>query len=276
MTTHKTTLGSGDPGFEEKFTAELVRAATAPKLLIALDFDGTLAPFTTDIAASRAVPAAEAALERLSALENTWVGVISGRTMEFLHSAVDPNRRMLLSGSHGGEYDLSVLGAEAPRSGIDLSPEQSSLLVQAQSAAAALVERYPGATAEMKPAGVAFHARTMREPEKAEEALHSMNAAFTQLGDLKITPGDMVMESSVLTSNKGEAVQALVRAVEPDVAIFAGDDVTDEYGLEVLREQDLGIKVGPKDTVAPFRVADPDVMGEVLTRLADLRGEHLG
>lgn len=276
MTQDNAALSAEDPAFQERFTAALERAAGAPRLLVALDFDGTLAHFTTDIAASRAVPRAEEALQRLARLDDTWVGVISGRTMDFLHSAVDPDHRMLLSGSHGGEYDLSVLGDGAASSGIELDTDQAGLLQKAQEATAAMVERYPGSTAELKPAGVAFHTRTMHRPELSDEALAAMLSAYSGMEGLRITPGSMVMECSVLTSDKGEAVAALVEAVEPDVTIFAGDDVTDEHGLEALREDDLGIKVGPKDTVAPFRVADPDAMGEVLLQLAALRENHLG
>lgn len=249
----------------------LQRAASAERLLVALDFDGTLAHFTQDIAASRAVDSAETALEALAALPNTWVAVISGRTMDFLHSAVDPHRRMLLSGSHGGEYDLSVLGQEATSSGIELNDLQQDLLEQAVSATRELVQRHPGAVAEYKPGGVAFHTRTLENPEDSDQALATMQAEFSALEGLRITPGEMVMECSVLTSDKGEAVTALVNAVRPDMTLFAGDDVTDEHGLAVLGPEDLGIKVGPKDTVAPYRVADPDAMGQVLTQLAELR-----
>lgn len=258
-----------------EFRQAMDRAAAAPKLLVALDFDGTLAPFTEDIAASRATPQAETALQELANMPNTWVGVISGRTMEFLHSTVDPGRRMLLSGSHGAEYDLSVLGPEANSSGIQLTDEQQTVLDRVTESTREMVARYPGSMAEYKPGGVAFHTRTMEDLTRSDEALEAMNAEFTAVEGLRITPGDMVMECSVLTSDKGEAVEALIQAVSPDVAVFAGDDVTDEHGLKVLREGDLGIKVGPKETVAPFRVADPEAMGEVLAQIAELRTEHL-
>ncbi|NKE08990.1 MULTISPECIES: trehalose-phosphatase [Kocuria] len=256
---------------DDALLEHLRRAAGAERLLVALDFDGTLAYFTEDIAASRAVDSAEAALETLAGLPNTWVAVISGRTMDFLHSAVDPHRRMLLSGSHGGEYDLSILGPEATSSGIELGSTQQTLLDQAVSATRDLVDRHPGAVAEYKPGGVAFHTRTLENPGDSDEALATMHAEFSALEGLRITPGEMVMECSVLTSDKGQAVTALINAVQPDVTLFAGDDVTDEHGLAVLGPDDLGIKVGPKDTVAPYRVADPDAMGAVLAQLAELR-----
>ncbi|MDO5619549.1 trehalose-phosphatase [Kocuria sp.] len=275
MSEPQSTLSPSDPQFEAAFGVELQRAADAQRLLVALDFDGTLAPFTEDISASRAVDSAEAALAELATMDSTWVAVISGRTMDFLHEVVDPHRRMLLSGSHGGEYDLSVLGPEAASSGIELSPEQRSVLDQAVAATRQLVAKYPGATAEYKPGGVAFHTRTMENLADSDTALATMNAEFSALEGLSITPGEMVMECSVLTSDKGEAVTALIHAVSPDVTIFAGDDVTDEYGLAALRPEDLGIKVGPKDTVAPFRVTDPEAMGEVLAQLTALRRRHL-
>lgn len=275
MTRPSSSQPNPTPHLDPSLATALERAAHAPRLLVALDFDGTLAYFTEDIEASRAVESAEEAMQKLAGMPNTWVAVISGRTMDFLRGSVDPHRRLLLSGSHGAEYDLSVLGPEAANFGIELSAQQRDVLDQAVAATRARVEQYPGSVAEYKPGGVAFHTRTMEQPENSDQALAAMNEDFTGVEGLRITPGEMVMECSVLTSDKGEAVAALTQAVNPDVVVFAGDDVTDEHGLAILRESDVGIKVGTKQTVAPYRVADPDAMGEVLAQLAELRQHHL-
>jgi trehalose-6-phosphatase len=46
--------------------------------------------------------------------------------------------------------------------------------------------------------------------------------------------------------------------------------VTDERAFAVLRADDVTVRVGPGDTAARWRVADPTELAAALTRLADL------
>ena len=82
--------------------------------------------------------------------------------------------------------------------------------------------------------------------------------------------------SSYLIGRLGADLLARLReAVGATAVLFAGDDVTDEDALRSLGEGDLGIRVGPGETAASHRVADPAAIGRLLGELADLR-EHLG
>ena len=65
-----------DPDLDPALAAAVDRLAAAPALLIALDFDGTLAPEVDDPAAARALPAAHAALLALHALPGTTVALV--------------------------------------------------------------------------------------------------------------------------------------------------------------------------------------------------------
>ena len=57
----------------------LERAVTAPKLLVALDFDGTLAPLVDNPDDARMTMAARLAVEALAGLSDTSVALVSGR-----------------------------------------------------------------------------------------------------------------------------------------------------------------------------------------------------
>ncbi|MDO4919273.1 trehalose-phosphatase [Kocuria sp.] len=251
-------------------TEALAAAAAASTLLVALDFDGTLAPFTEDPADSRPLPEAQEALDVLAQLPRTTVAVVSGRPLEFLRTVVDPRRRMVLSGSHGAEVDLTAAGG-AGGVDISLSGPQLDLLERAVAATEAVARRYPGSLTERKPAGVALHTRPVEDPELAELALAEVAAAYSALPGLRVTPGQQVVESSVLSATKGDGLAVIRGAVHPDVTVFAGDDVTDEDALAVLGPRDVGIKVGDKETVAPWRVADPAAFTATLATLARLR-----
>ncbi|RLZ03755.1 trehalose-phosphatase, partial [Kocuria tytonicola] len=264
------------PAPDDSLSQALAAAAASDCLLVALDFDGTLAPFTQDPADSRPLPAAQQALDALVALPRTTVAVVSGRPLDFLRTVVDPQRRMVLSGSHGAEVDLGPTAQGHGGSGIELSAPQRELLDRAVVATRRLVSRHPGSHTELKPAGVAFHTRPLRDPVEAERALAEMAQEYSRLPGLRVTPGEHVLECSVLSATKGDGLAAIRSAVCPDATVFAGDDVTDEDALAVLGPRDVGIKVGPKDTVAPWRVADPEALATALGRLARERSRLFG
>ncbi|WP_312797051.1 trehalose-phosphatase [Kocuria sp.] len=249
----------------------LATAATADTMLLALDFDGTLAPFTEDPADSRPLPAARDALDALAGLPRTTVAIISGRPLEFLRTVVDPRRRMVLSGSHGAELDLGAAPGFGADTEIELTEDQLALLDRAIDATYGFVQRYPGSRAELKPAGVAFHTRPMEDPDTARRALDEMTEAYAAMPGLRLTPGQQVIECSVLSATKGDGLTAIRGAVHPQVTVFAGDDDTDEDAMAILGAHDVGIKVGTKDSAAPWRVADPDELTRLLTEFARQR-----
>lgn len=253
------------------------RASKEEHVLLALDFDGMLAPFTEDPADSRPLPAAREALDTLAALPRTTVAIISGRPLEFLRAVVDPERRMVLSGSHGAEMDLSALPdlPEDAEHDVNLTTEQLALLDRAVDATEELVAKYPGSRAELKPAGVCFHTRPIEDEQVAERAQEEMTRAYSQLPGLRITPGQRVVECSVLSATKGDGLRIIKAAASPDVTIFAGDDTTDEDAMELLDERDLGIKVGDKESVATQRVGGPEELAELLGVFADQRARSV-
>lgn len=256
--------------------AALDAAAEAESLLVALDFDGTLAPFTERPEDSRPLPAARDALDALARLPRTTVAVISGRPLDFLRTVVDPDRAMVLSGSHGAEVDLGAAPGADGGTEIVLDPQQRELLARAVADTEAIVARYPGSRAEHKPAGVAFHTRPIADPEVAQRALADMRNAYAAVPGLRVTPGQQVVECSVLSATKGDGLDTIRAAVRPDVTVFAGDDDTDEDALAVLGPRDVGIKVGAKDSLAPWRVADPATLAEALADLVRRRARALG
>ena len=70
--------------------------------------------------------------------------------------------------------------------------------------------------------------------------------------------GKDVVEISVLSASKGEALTALRDELAAPVVLYAGDDVTDEHAFEALRADDVTVKVGPGETAARFRVDGPE------------------
>lgn len=245
--------------------AGLAARARTVGALVALDFDGVLAPLVDDPAASRPLPAAAAALDRI-ARGPVHLALISGRVLAELADLARPPEGTHLVGGHGAERGL-WRGGRLERDELRLSPAQTALLVELTERMTALVA---GTTArvERKPTAVVLHTRTASPDDAAR-----LTSAAVDLGDrpgIDTMRGKNVVELAVLDVSKGRAIEALRAELGVGTLLYAGDDVTDERAFAVLRADDVTIRVGPGDTAARWRVADPAELAAALTRLADL------
>src|SRR5580692_7810427 len=84
----------------------LAIVARAPQLLVACDYDGTLAPITSDLSSVRPLPEAASALRSLALLPATTTAVISGRALRELAAMSRLPSEVHLVGSHGSEFDI--------------------------------------------------------------------------------------------------------------------------------------------------------------------------
>jgi trehalose 6-phosphate phosphatase len=241
--------------------ASLREIARAPKLLVALDFDGVLAPIVAVPSAARPLPEAVAAIEALAALPDTTVALVSGRGLADLAAVSGFGAPVRLIGSHGSELDD---GTEV------LDAEQRTRLDELTAELSELVEGEPGVALEHKPAGVAVHVRHA-EPAVAERVLDAVRAGPAVRDGVEATPGKAVLDLAVLQMNKGAAVDALRDQLGADAVLFVGDDVTDETAFTRMRDSDVGVKVGDGETAAGFRVPDPPAVADLLRRLVVLR-----
>ncbi len=241
--------------------AALAELAAVPRLLVALDFDGVLAPLVDVPSESRPLPASADALRVLASLPGTTVALVSGRGLADLAAVSGFGPPIRLVGSHGGEFDD---GGEV------LDGEQRARLAALTAELEALVEG--GVRLEHKPAGVAVHVRTVA-PDVAARVLDAVRAGPAARDGVDATPGKDVLDLAVLQVNKGLAVDVLRDRLGADAVLFAGDDVTDETAFAVLRDGDVGVKVGDGDTAAAHRVAGPPEVSEFLADLARARGD---
>lgn len=241
----------------------LDRAAAADRLLVALDFDGVLAPEVDDPDDARALPASLAALLALRELPGTTVALVSGRSLASLDRVGGMPTAVPLVGSHGLELRLS---SEDVRPAV--SAADAERVVALRSRLEQLVARVEGAWIEDKPAGLAVHSRLVANADDAAALGTAVReAAAAADRGLTVRDGKNVVEFSVRDATKGDGLRALAERFSPDAVLFAGDDVTDEDALAVLGPDDVGIKVGWAPTIAPFRVADPAAVAAVLEHL---------
>lgn len=240
--------------------AGLRRVAKTRRLLVASDFDGTLAALVDRPDAVVPDPAAVAALAALSELPETHVAVISGRSRAVLDEHLG-HANFILAGSHGAELE----GLDGRREDAD------AVLRLIADRLETLVEDYAGALVERKPTAVAFHYRQVDE-ERQTEAADRATAVAGEFDEVRIQPGHKVVELVTANVNKGDALDAIRRTLDVTGTVFVGDDRTDEHAFARLQPSDLAVKIGPGSTCAPVRIAAQSDVAPLYRRLLALRG----
>ncbi|MFT3686758.1 MAG: trehalose-phosphatase [Phycisphaerales bacterium] len=240
--------------------ARIASLAQAPLLVVACDFDGTVAPIVKDPAAAAMDRRCRAALEALGRLPCTSVAVISGRSLEWLRGATHGLPDPLLFGSHGAE----PLARERP------APRVNKLTVRLKN----LVPRWPGVHVEEKPYGAAVHYRRANG-SVADELHDAARAIASEFVGVVVKLGSMVVELTTSAADKGDALRAAKVRAGATHALFIGDDITDEDAFRVLTDQDLGIKVGEGPTAADYAVAGVEQVADTLEELLAARCAEL-
>ncbi|MCB5283755.1 trehalose-phosphatase [Arthrobacter sp. AL08] len=250
--------------------AALRRVAGTEHLLVAMDFDGTMAPLVDRAGDARALPRSAAAFAALAELPRTTTALVSGRALGSLRAVAFPPAKTLLIGSHGAEAWLGP--GSAP---LELDDARRKLLADIRQELEGIVEAAPGTLLEDKPAGVVLHTRLAAD-DVAEDAIAAARAVLQDKPGVFLKTGNRVLETSVVHASKGEGVAFLRQATDATATIFAGDDTTDEDALASLLPGDLGVKVGLDFTQAEFRVEACAYVSELLEALLRERKRALG
>ncbi|HEY8912178.1 trehalose-phosphatase [Lacisediminihabitans sp.] len=250
----------------EPFVGALRELARTRRLLVALDFDGTLAPEVDDPEAARALPEARAAVLRLNAMPNTRVALVSGRALASLIQVSGLPDSVLLVGSHGIELRL-----DSPDDQIGLNTAEVTRVGVLGDVLGEVADSIDQVWLEPKPAGFALHTRLATEHDSRIAHLVALSETAAELDDLTVREGKNVLEFSVRSTTKGEALEHLREYTKATAVFYAGDDVTDEDAFAALGADDVGLKSGEGSTLANFRVPGPIDVARAINLLADLR-----
>ncbi|HVX95867.1 MAG TPA: trehalose-phosphatase [Polyangia bacterium] len=224
------------------------------RVLLAFDFDGTLAPIVADRAAARMRRQTVRLLERVS--KTYPCAVISGRSPEDVATRLEGLPVRFVVGHHG------------------LDPAHASSTIADRVAAArehlaAALAASAGVEIEDKRLSLAIHYRAAAAPATARAAITRVLRELS--GSFRVLPGKRVYD--VLPAgapHKGDALERLRRVAAADAAIYIGDDVTDE---DVFRQAHpdrlLAIRVGrSRRSAAPYYLRDQRDLDAFLRHVA--------
>lgn len=224
---------------EQRYAA-LVRAL--PKVVVGLDFDGTLAPIVENPESARIHPDAAQVLLDL-ADEVLAVAVITGRPArqvldlggldEVGRSFAERGSELFVFGQYGHErWSSSRTRVVSPRPPAGLSAFERALprVLCDQDA--------EGAWVEEKGLAVAVHTRRLPDARAAFDRLLPVLRELAHAHDLTVEPGRNVIEVRAPGAHKGKAVDTLVEELDARGFAFAGDDLGDLEAFEAIGRLD--------------------------------------
>lgn len=233
------------------------------RLLLGLDFDGTLAPIARTPGAAKISAAARRSLLRLARRRDTRLAILSGRELADVKSKIGlPG--IFYSGNHGLEIAGPGLAWRHPAA----HPLAGELLVELRRR----VRGLPGVRVEDKRLGLAVHYR-QADGRRTAAAKRDLARLLLQAG-----PGYRLFSSKkafelrpALDWNKGRALET-IRRVLPGTwsALIVGDDRTDEEAFKALGPRALSVRIGRvRRSKAAFVLPRRELVDRLLALLAD-------
>jgi trehalose-phosphatase len=241
--------------------ASLREHLAAGRLVLMLDYDGTLAPIAVRPELAHLASATRDVLGAVA--QRCLVAVISGRDVDDVAERVGL-AEIVYAGCHG----LVVRGP-----GIELTEplalKAESALASARAELAGELNGIEGLVFEAKAFSYAVHYRLAPEMERRVVDAVARVAAGSDL--LALRPGKMVVELVPAGGHKGLAARAIRERLAPEgsFAVYIGDDITDEDAFAAVRDHGLAVIVGSPahDTIAQARLRDCDDVAELLRAL---------
>lgn len=271
----------------------MMKATKGKKIVVFLDYDGTLSPIVNDPDKAFMSDEMRSAVREVGKYFPT--AIISGRSRDKVKDFVKLGN-VYYAGSHGmdimapaarpvktsdGKYH-SILNSDKKGNEVIFQPAKE-FLPAIQEIIAELEEetrKIQGAQVEDNRFCVSVHFRQVQEKDY-EILEHKVKSVLEKYPDFRLNEGKKVMEiRPSIEWNKGHALEYLLDTFgftncKDVLPLYIGDDRTDEDAFEVIQSRGQGFPIivssTPKDTKALYSLHDPSEVLTFLLRLARWR-----
>ena len=247
----------------------------AGRVLLLLDYDGTLAPIVETPDSAYLSESTKQILQELAKQGRYKVGIISGRALDDLRRRVGI-KDIVYAGNHGLEIEGPDIYFVNPIAE-EMRPV-CNVITRVLTKAMATVR---GVRVENKGLTLSVHYRLVEEgkSEEVDNILERVIATARSLGKVIVTSGKKVYEVRPgVDWNKGEAIALLIdkygkpKTKTGVLPIFLGDDTTDEDGFKVVVKQEgIAVFVGEEthDSAARYYLKSPAEVEQFLRMMRD-------
>ncbi|OGV61769.1 MAG: trehalose-phosphatase [Lentisphaerae bacterium RIFOXYA12_FULL_48_11] len=232
------------------------------KVLLFLDFDGTLAPLASTPEKASLPAETRALLKKLLVLRRVTLAVISGRKL------CDISRKVNLFGVfYAGNHGQQVAG---PRLNWHYKiPVTCRIrLKRLRVTLSRCLKTVEGILIEDKNGCVAVHYRNVKRGalKRIRGILRDVSSSFIKSGEIRMSKGKKVVEfSPAIQWDKGRVVLWLISRLAAKgadgsyIGIYVGDDYTDESVFGILRGKGITVRVGgDRKTRAEYYLENTD------------------
>ena len=210
------------------------------KILLCLDYDGTLTPIVKKPEYAKLGQNIKHALENIKSNKNIILAIISGRTLSGIKKLVNL-RNVIYAGNHGFEIEI----------GRDVFihrglKEAIPIISKIKKAISKKIKGIRGAFIEDKEFTLSIHWRLVKKKYLNKLFLIIKNIIHNN-SKIRLTIGKKVWEIRPnIAWDKGKAVELIYSKVNKNnnlKIIYIGDDTTDEDAFSVLKKE-ITIKIG--------------------------------
>lgn len=226
-------------------------------LLLAADFDGTIAAIADDPASVSIEPQFASFLRRIAARDDIAVAIVSGRDVDDLAPRIG-DVPAYLAGSHGLEI-TSPTGSPLRSAGpVDLPLDRD--LERDITALGLRIER--------KKHAVALHWRESPEVDESHPVVQDF-ARWARDNGLDVIRGRRVLEARTRGGGKEDALRYLAVCTEAEKVIYAGDDFTDFAAIRFAAARGRGFFVASDEREPPSVAITVHSRDELLRQLIE-------
>lgn len=253
------------PGLKAKLRA-------AGRVLLCLDFDGTLTPIKPTPHEPKLERDIELLLRRISRLEVFVVGIVSGRTLKDIKNRVGI-KSLFFAGNHGLEifYKNKKFIYPAAKKYVSVFKRIARSLKKQ-------LKSFPGAILEDKGFSLSLHYRLVKKEEVRElkKIFLKIIEPYLSRQKIKLTYGKKVWElKPPVEWDKGKAVVKLAEKFKTKdlFTLYIGDDVTDEDAFRAVnRIKGMSIRVGRKRaSAAQYYLKSARETKRLLEKIGEIR-----
>lgn len=229
------------------------------KAALFFDIDGTLAPIAARADLVLISTQTQQTLELLAAKTQGALALVSGRPLDQIDLLFHPHQYKVAA-----EYGAVIRLGPKKRVMADCLRQNMEVLF---SSALLAVKSLPGVVVERKSFGIALHYRAA--PEHRDAVWRQAQRLAACHPGLHVLAGKMVAEIKTTSSCKGKVLIMLhgLKPFKGRQAVFFGDDTGDEPAFQRAQASGgMGIKVGPEDSAAQFRINHQDELVPLLVQ----------
>jgi len=233
--------------------------------LLALDYDGTLVPFTKYPEQATIDKQTLKIVRDLANDHKNHVVIVSGRDKAFLEKQFKGIQISLIA-EHG--YFIKKRGKKwiaAFETDDQWKEAVRPILLE-------YVNRCYGTFIEEKTASMAWHYRNA-DSDFAYLRLHELKDDLAEIirfrTDFKILEGNKILEIKSGKFDKGQSAASLLENENFNFVFAAGDDITDEDLFRILPETAYTIRVGLNPSFARYNVKEFSILLKLLTTLGE-------